>query len=358
MLSFLLRRGYSPALGARPLKRTVERYVLLPVARAIARGAILPGSIVRLVAGTRDVDIQIERPSTPGDEPQAQEVVHKGLAALRTRVGDLVLRMADLRERAQIHADRRAELLARSRAPGFWDDRVAARRDMDEIHRWEGVFSALENLDRRVGDTARHVEKPVTTPREATDLAERTAELEREAAHLVFLLTTDDRTGLADALVDITRVKSRGPTMGAVDKVADMYAGFARRHHLSVEVLGECRSGEPGEDGVVLLVTRGAFRLLENEAGLHQFSRRGRAAIGRGQEHETDRELVRVDVLAVPETTAAVAPETLRVRTGLSRPRAADSFASRPSPSRCYTPRPCTRSRPGPTAHGAKRWIA
>ena len=32
----LLREGYSSVFGARPLKRTVERLVLLPVARAIA----------------------------------------------------------------------------------------------------------------------------------------------------------------------------------------------------------------------------------------------------------------------------------------------------------------------------------
>jgi ATP-dependent Clp protease ATP-binding subunit ClpC len=48
VVQLLLREGYSPSFGARPLKRTVERLVLMPVARAIAEGAAPAGSVLRL----------------------------------------------------------------------------------------------------------------------------------------------------------------------------------------------------------------------------------------------------------------------------------------------------------------------
>src|SRR5262249_28970956 len=43
VLPLLLREGYSPAYGARPLKRTVERLGLLPVGRAHPAGGGPPG---------------------------------------------------------------------------------------------------------------------------------------------------------------------------------------------------------------------------------------------------------------------------------------------------------------------------
>ncbi|MDC0674805.1 hypothetical protein [Nannocystis radixulma] len=62
VLSLLLREGYSLVFGARPLKRTVERMVLVPLARAIASGQAPPGSIVRLGAATVESMVAIVAP--------------------------------------------------------------------------------------------------------------------------------------------------------------------------------------------------------------------------------------------------------------------------------------------------------
>ncbi len=68
VLPLLLREGYSAAFGARPLKRTVERLVLLPLAGAIAEGKVPSGSLVRLAARRDRVDIEVEPPE-PADGP-------------------------------------------------------------------------------------------------------------------------------------------------------------------------------------------------------------------------------------------------------------------------------------------------
>ena len=52
----LLREGYDPAYGARPLRRTIQRLVQDPLALQILEGAILPGDHVRVDRdGAKDV---------------------------------------------------------------------------------------------------------------------------------------------------------------------------------------------------------------------------------------------------------------------------------------------------------------
>ena len=44
----LLREGFDPAYGARPLRRTIQRLIQDPLALQILEGAILPGDHVRV----------------------------------------------------------------------------------------------------------------------------------------------------------------------------------------------------------------------------------------------------------------------------------------------------------------------
>ena len=44
--SLIVREGTDPAYGARPLKRTIQRLVENPLARALLRGEIKPGTTV------------------------------------------------------------------------------------------------------------------------------------------------------------------------------------------------------------------------------------------------------------------------------------------------------------------------
>ena len=44
----ILREGYDPAYGARPLRRAIQRLVQDPLAMQILEGAILPGDHVRV----------------------------------------------------------------------------------------------------------------------------------------------------------------------------------------------------------------------------------------------------------------------------------------------------------------------
>jgi len=59
----LLREGYDPAFGARPLRRTIQRLIQDPLALQILEGTILPGHRVRVDAErTKDL-MRFERVS-------------------------------------------------------------------------------------------------------------------------------------------------------------------------------------------------------------------------------------------------------------------------------------------------------
>jgi peptide chain release factor 2 len=124
--------------------------------------------------------------------------------------------------------------------------------------------------------------------------AERLEKIEQEAARVEFLLSCRDARALGDAYVTVTLVKASGEDLGAVERIAGMYRGFARRRGLDVAVLDDRRGGDPFADTVTLAIEgAGAYGLLEGEAGLHQVSRTDRTK----DKPRRKTDVVRVEVL-------------------------------------------------------------
>jgi ATP-dependent Clp protease ATP-binding subunit ClpC len=308
VVPLLLREGYSPAYGARPLKRTVERLVLLPVARAIASGEARPGSLLRLVVRRGRIEVETEAPESseaPPLPPQRSVPVGERAARLEALV-------AQLREQSAPLSDRKSELLSRAAAPGLWDNRAAAQALYDEIYRIDGVLRALEELERAVTEQADAARQPRATDRDLAQIDDRLDALEGRARHVAALVACRDPRDLADAFVVLTRVARHGPGLDAVETLARMYARLCERHHLEVEVLDDHQGGDPPEDVMVLLAGgAGAYALLAGEAGFHQVSR-GRTQTRDGRK-PTEREVVRVEVLPVPYEDEARRGEPVEV---------------------------------------------
>jgi ATP-dependent Clp protease ATP-binding subunit ClpA/protein subunit release factor B len=309
VLSLLLREGYSLAFGARPLKRTVERLVLLPLARAIASGEAPVGSILRLKVRAGKLDVEVVPPrSERAPEAAAPAAIDRALPA---RAEALAKRVEELRALARPMEAEKGDLLARAAQRDFWSAKESARAVLDDVYRIDGVLRALDDLD----DAARAGDAGIAGVKEI-------AELERRADHLALLLQSRAPERLADAFVGLRLVSSQGEGLGAVETLARMYLGFAERHGFEVRVLDDRAGGEPPEDAVVLLVTGpGAHALLAGEAGLHEVTRGARAlrdARGRRPREEeeprpSDRDVVRVEVLPAPAEPRPFPREELRV---------------------------------------------
>jgi ATP-dependent Clp protease ATP-binding subunit ClpC len=293
VVPLLLREGYSPAYGARPLKRTIERLVLLPVARAIASGEAVAGSLLRLVARRNRIEVEV---AGPEPEPGREIVVAPRAAPVAERLAALEYRMATLREAAAPLSNRKSELLARQAAADWQGLSGIARATIrDEVWRLEGVLDAVDTLAgelRRLTDAA---DRARDSDRELARIDERLDALESNAAHVTFLVGSRDPRALGDAYVTLTLVRATGAALDGVATLARMYQALTRRHRLDVEILDDRRGGHPIEDVICLLVSgAGAYVLLAGEAGLHTVSR------SHGKGHHGDREVIRVEVLPVP----------------------------------------------------------
>jgi ATP-dependent Clp protease ATP-binding subunit ClpB len=68
----LVRDGYDPAYGARPLRRTVQRLVQDPLAMRILDGTVLPGELVRVDIDPNSDAMRFERVEQTAQEPEAK----------------------------------------------------------------------------------------------------------------------------------------------------------------------------------------------------------------------------------------------------------------------------------------------
>jgi len=277
VLRLILRKGYSPALGARPLKRAVETTLLLPIARVLAEHGAGPGAC--LVLRARGEALEVEVLSSERHVPP-QHAPPPALNEERACVQALAVRATELEAR-------RTELLERTSAASFWDDPEVAAETFDTVHRLDRLVQDLARLQSELELTASNPDK-----RRAARYLERHT-LDRRRLERLFVAAD-----LADAYVVLARVRSSQGGLEGVERLARMYIAWARRNRYECDVLDD-RTAEDGEDTVALAIAGpGAYALLSDEAGLH------RLTLEQGEER-TLTDLVRVDVLrAVSERSA------------------------------------------------------
>jgi ATP-dependent Clp protease ATP-binding subunit ClpB len=83
----IVRDGYDPAYGARPLRRTVQRLVQDPLAMRILDGSVLPGDLVRVDVDPETDAMRFERVEEKMPQPPAAEAQAAGSGAASTKSG-------------------------------------------------------------------------------------------------------------------------------------------------------------------------------------------------------------------------------------------------------------------------------
>ncbi len=353
-IDFLLERGTTPDLGARPLKRAIERHVLAPLARTIVEHEYPQGDQFlfvrrigdRLEAEFVDPDAQPAAPAAgaAGDRAElvgtATQPSQLEALAFDPRGGDdeipcLERHLADLV--AAIDDDewreRKRTTLERQQEPGFWDSpqRFA-------------VFGLIEQMDRieaGVRSAASLFEKLRGAP--SSGRTRFAAEHAGRLALRLFVLeiaVADVREGRPlDAFVSIEAADAGEPQRAAmaafIARLAAMYGNWADRRGLKVEVLVDDAGGRGTETlaaaaaggaantaaGTAAVTTASrpprivmavsglaAHTLLLPESGLHLFEEP--AAVGSG----FDRVQVRVRVAPQPEVPPADGSVGLRAQ--------------------------------------------
>ena len=292
VLSLLVKQGYSPHYGARPLKRTVEKLVLLPLARAIAAGRAEARSVVTLSADGDTIAVKLVQPARPKTvrEPAAKpEPWRRQVAELQERFRALDAGLWPL-------PARKSQLVAATQAAGFYQD--TARRDatFDELNRLEHFLTRHTQLKEAL-ERLTHQTAPGATRLDVPAVEERLAELGSELEQLQFVSRNRDAAELSDAWVLISRVSAQGTAINAVELLAQTYLGLAQRRQFQGVITAE-RRDERSEVVLIQLLGLGATALIMGESGLHEFNRRRREKNPRSGREEThqDTTVTRVEV--------------------------------------------------------------
>jgi len=293
--AFLVEKGFSSELGARPLRRSIERHLLAPLAAAIVEQTIPEGDQFLFVSapGGEAITVRFVDPDADEQESEPSDVAETAeldiLALARSGRGDAASVRLALAETRRIAAAVAALEPAKSGAlaalgePMFW-----------ETPGRFGVLAKAEYLDRLETATK-------TAERLAARLERSTSARGRGGADLVQLLAS--RLHVLDSAVagieagdpfelflDASASGTGAAESSFAERIAAMYVAWGKKRGMDVERL----SSHPGRQ-VLAVSGLGCWRILAPEAGLHVHEEGEGAAEG---VRALDRATVRVRIAA------------------------------------------------------------
>jgi ATP-dependent Clp protease ATP-binding subunit ClpC len=328
-LEFLAEKGFSRELGARPLKRAVERYLLAPLATAIVSRSFPEGEQFLFITA-RDERIEVTFVDPDAGDADAGAATAPVPGALRLERLVLGARGDDDekdflegetgRLRSIVDGDdwrgrKERDLESIRSDASFWDSpgRFEVLARIEYVDRVEAALRTAENLSGRLSRLGRNGHG---SARELVQLlADRLYLLDRACSGI-------DASQPADAFLEIRATAIEPVEQDFAVQLREMYEAWARRRGMRVRRL----SGEATH----LLSFSGiaAYRILEGESGLHVFE-------APRDERSFDRVAVQVTVALAPSAPPDADPADV-ARRALAETETATTvvrrYRTRPSP--------------------------
>ena len=281
-LEFLLDKGFSRAMGARPLKRAIDQHVLAPLAATLVEHRFPEGDQFLFVRSDgRGLQVEFVDPDAPGDASAAVDVVHDPMIDATLTLARMMLQpagssaeysalsaeMARLEGRLvdERWTDLETQLATRMQRPDFWNqqDRLATLSRFEVMDRVKAAAAGARRLAARLDRSA-------SVPgRYSRDLVAR-------LASQLFVVGHGVEDALTDAPVEV--VLSVQPLFErSTDAVAsarwchrltEMYRKWAAHRGMLVSIVGGPASPDP-KNTLLVVSGLGAARLLQGETGLH-----------------------------------------------------------------------------------------
>jgi len=281
-MEFLLEKGFSPEMGARPLKRAIDQYLIAPLAAAIVEKRFPEGDqFVFVRSDGRAIQAEFVDPDADDDGASQPALDHTNgdvpsLPAMILAAEGTDVEIAELDTQADLLTERlssnawaalRLDLAERMAAPGFWSH-PARFETLSRIALMDRVRAANETVDAlktrlekgtaRSGRTSRELISRLALQIRLVGEGIRDA---HDAAPVELLLAVEpafDRPGEKPASVEWCGT------------LLDMYRAWGRNRNMQVS------ETEPdAATGLTRLIISGfgAARTLENEKGLHVLER-------------------------------------------------------------------------------------
>ena len=310
--SFLIEKGFSRELGARPLKRALERYLLAPLAAAIVEQSVPDGDQFLFVTAFRGEGIEVafvdpdEEPGATGAEEPEEPPALDLRAIARSSRGDaesvrfVLSELERVRGAVEKLEDRKTQALGAISEPGFWDrgDRFSVLSETEYLDRLGAATRTAERLGARL---SRGVRPDGRASGELVELlAGRLYVLDAALAGIA-------AGGPTDVVVHLraTATHRDGEAEPFAALLAEMYVGWAERTGMHVEHLDA-----PAGEHLLAVSGLGCGEILGGETGLHVLEQVDETRDG---DRVVDREHVRVLVLPGPQGPDAGAASRARL---------------------------------------------
>ncbi|HLM55848.1 MAG TPA: AAA family ATPase [Pyrinomonadaceae bacterium] len=287
-VEFLLEKGFTADLGARPLKRAVERYLLAPLAVTIVNHQFPEGDqflFVRSAADGEALDVQFVDPDAPDEVAEApparepeEEADETAESSEELRVERIALDPRGEPAEVRFLQERFEELASQAEGEDWRRRKEGAMQQMQSADFWSSpsrftMLGLAEYMDRvEAGlDTAGSLLARLRGQRKRLphDLVGRLAQQ-------LYLLDAACRV-LAEGEPRDAFLEVRACTEAGADaemsprfarRVAEMYRRWAEKRRMRFDVLAE-HDGAADYRLLAAVSGYGAHRILSGEAGLH-----------------------------------------------------------------------------------------
>ncbi len=315
-IEFLLDKGFTVDLGARPLKRAIDQYLLSPLALTMVNHQLPEGDQFLFVRSSKDaIKVEFIDPDAvdEGDDSSESDIevpkdfnLHQiilephGLAEELKTLSSLYEKLAaDMTETNW--NNEKEQLLLKVSQQGFWDsaDRFILLGEIEFMDRLEAGMSTAGSLLSRLDKSAQQNRKFYSK------------KLLARLAQQLYLLKNAYRNYVEkmphDAFLKVESIKSDNASSEFAQRLKDMYLSWARRRRMHFQILdSKTSNNEKKYESIIAFSGFGAYPILIPESGLHIYEEPGQ---GRSFQRCT----ARVHVLPQPVLEGALSDQAIKL---------------------------------------------
>ncbi len=277
-INFLLEKGFTPDLGARPLKRAIEQYLLAPLSLTIVRHQFPEGDQFLFVKsdGNRiqvefidpdagDTDMVDEKRSSPDD---LKELSLRGIVLEPKRTDRELLfleqfyKQLEEKIKSPEWSQFKSDLISDMSTKDFWEspERFKTLGDVEYMDRIESGLSTAESLINRIERNSLPRNLIARLAQQLYLISEAHTSFINESPQDAFLKietkpkSTDEKEALNAFALDLK----------------SMYLKWAEKRLMKYDILDESNN-KANSDYTCILAVSGfaAYSILEAESGLH-----------------------------------------------------------------------------------------
>jgi ATP-dependent Clp protease ATP-binding subunit ClpC len=328
-------------LGARILAARVEEMVVLPLSYRLAE--LTPresGNIVRMSVKKGAVVVSVvkpaEEPAADSADSEAKVRSVRITAAAPGKTVKLTRRaldrlLADLQGQTDYLLDlcqqfqmdkRKGELIGATIAEGFWDDPVAAKQVLTEIHRIDSSQAMVNGIGAEMNQL-QYMNRDTSLPAGAMEaIGRRAMKLQARVGLARYALHFQDASSRCPAFVEIRLMGVETLKDNPAGRIAGVYAAWAKNHHLPVTVLHEEIKDDLCLHAILLIEGVAMTGILAGEQGLHELHRPGK-----GRQRAASA-FVEVNILPRLEESPRLPTHQLAAKKAVGKGKLAHAFRS------------------------------